>query len=378
MRAFLAILLALAAIAALPTVALAHGGMQEEPTPALGMGPAGGHGAEELEIPDVRLTLPEHATLGGMITVRARLTDPHDGEPIPGATVTFEMPALWGEEFQGHMAIGIATTDENGVASITTQLRTSGDVEISAAFAGGGGFGPVEGGGSLEVAGSRQLYSPTAGIRVPGLNLWVLAGVIGVVWALYFLVGLRILAIARATRLAISHDVSGEPTVTRRQFFGRLLPLGAQAGIAALGTGLVAVVARSPRTHGNLMAPPSTGAYRRTPLAHVGQTMEMREMPAPLTRQVSFSKEVLPIFLANGGPHVAQPKNSPPPGGLRLDAYEHVMAREGVVVPGKPDKSEIIDHLLSPAMQMPPSIPPLPNEQIQVIVTWIAQGARDN
>ncbi len=54
------------------------------------------------------------------------------------------------------------------------------------------------------------------------------------------------------------------------------------------------------------------------------------------------------------------------------------MAKEGVVVPGKPERSEMIEHLLSPAMQMPPSVPPLPADQIQLIVTWIAQGARDN
>jgi len=29
-------------------------------------------------------------------------------------------------------------------------------------------------------------------------------------------------------------------------------------------------------------------------------------------------------------------------------------------------------------MQVPPSAPPLPDEQIQLIVSWIAQGARDD
>jgi hypothetical protein len=101
-------------------------------------------------------------------------------------------------------------------------------------------------------------------------------------------------------------------------------------------------------------------------------------MPEPLAREVSFREEVLPIFLAYGGPHVVQPRNSPPPGGLRLDAYEHIMSRDGIVVPGEPEESELIEHLLSPGMQMPPSVPPMPDERIRLIVTWIAQGARDN
>ena len=61
-----------------------------------------------------------------------------------------------------------------------------------------------------------------------------------------------------------------------------------------------------------------------------------------------------------------------------LDSYEHLMAKEGVVVAGDPEASELMEHLLSPGMQMPPSVPPLPDEVIQVIVTWIAQGAKNN
>ncbi len=101
-------------------------------------------------------------------------------------------------------------------------------------------------------------------------------------------------------------------------------------------------------------------------------------MPPPLDREVSFSREVLPVFMTHGGPHVVLPESSPPPGGLRLDTYEQVMAKEGVVVPGKPEASELVEHLLSPGMQMPPSVPPLPDDVIQVIVTWISQGAKDN
>lgn len=126
------------------------------------------------------------------------------------------------------------------------------------------------------------------------------------------------------------------------------------------------------------MAPPQTADFSRSPVARIGQPMDMRAMPEPLSRSVSFSKDVLPIFQRHGGPHVVRPVSSPPPGGLMLDSYEHLMAKEGVVVPGKPEKSELIEHLLSVGMQMPPSVPPLPVEVIQIIVTWIAQGAKDD
>lgn len=381
-RAAVVVLVALAAVPLGSRVALAHGEM-EEPEPEATAGPREGeaaHEGEELETPVLELRVPEEAELGGTITIRAVLTDPHDGAPVRGAPITFETPAVWGEELQGHIVIGTAETDRSGVATITTQLRTSGDVQLEAVFGGGGGFAPATSEASLAVRGTRQLYSPKAGIRVPWLNLWVLAGVIAFVWTLYFLVGLRVLAIARpSSRGGAEAPVLPAPgTTTRRQFLGRLLPVGAQAGIASLGAGLVTVVARSPRTHGNLMAPPSTVDYRRTPVAHVGHVTEMRAMPPPLDREVSFSREVLPVFMTHGGPHVVLPESSPPPGGLRLDTYEQVTAKEGVVVPGKPEASELVEHLLSPGMQMPPSVPPLPDDVIRVIVTWISQGAKDN
>ncbi len=377
--------LALLGVVLAPGPALAHGEMDEPP--GGGMTTEPGHGAEgggEVEIPNLVIRVPEEGELGDTITVRATLTDPHDDAPIPDAVVIFEAPAVWGDELRGHMVIGAATTDRKGTATIRTELRSSGDVEITAVFQGGGGFGPVEGSGMVDVHGDAPLYEPKAGLHIPWLNLWVLAAVIGLVWTIYFLVGLRVLAIARPIQVGEGFgSARADPSVragavSRRGFLARALPLGLQAGVAAIGAGLVTVVGRSPRTHGNLMAPPATAAYHRTPVARVGQMMEMREMPPPLGREVSFSQEVLPIFLASGGPHVVAPENSPPPGGLRLDSYEGVMAKEGVVVPGKPEKSELLEHLLSIGMQMPPSLPPLPDEQIQLIATWIAQGARNN
>lgn len=372
---------AIVALVVLPATAWGHGGMEEEPGQAQGVTEPG-HGAEgEAEVPLIELEVPDGAELGSHVTLRATLTDPHDGRPIRGASILFQAPAVWGEEIRGWMSLGVATTDRRGTASVMTQVRSSGEVEVRAVFLGGDGFAPASGSAHLDVHGDAQLYEPAVGIRVPWLNLWVLAAVIGLVWGMYLLVGLRVLAIARPRPAVVAEGPgSTRPApgaTSRRSFLARSLPLGAQVGIAAIGTGLVALVARSPRTHGNLMAPPATLDYHRTPVARVGGTMEMRPMPMPLDRPVSFSREVLPIFLANGGPHVVAPEHSPPPGGLRLDSYEEVMAKEGVVVPGKPEASELVEHLLSVGMQMPPSVPPLPEEQIQLIVTWIAQGAHD-
>lgn len=389
-RTAAAVVIVILALVVLPATAWGHGDMEEEPGQEQGATEPG-HGTEEgteegaegeAEVPLIELYVPDEAELGSHVTLRATLTDPHDGSPIPGASMLFQAPVVWGEEIRGWMLIGVATTDQNGTASLTTQVRSSGEVEMRAVFLGGSGFAPASGSAHLDVHGDAQLYEPSVGLRVPWLNLWVLAAVIGLVWGTYLLVGVRVLAIARPGPAVVAEG-PGSTTpapgdTSRRSFLARALPFGAQAGIAVIGAGLVGLVARSPRTHGNLMAPPATVDYHRTAVARVGRLMEMRPMPMPLDRPVSFSREVLPIFLANGGPHVVAPEHSPPPGGVWLDSYEGVMAKEGVVVPGKPEQSELVEHLLSVGMQMPPSVPPLPEDQIQLIVTWIAQGADDD
>lgn len=362
-----------------PAAAWAHGEMEEEPgnEETQHVASEDRHGSREAT--ELELRLPEEARLGDHVRLETVLMEhgEHGDEALGGVPVTFEAPAVWGEEIQGPMVLGTATTDEDGTAWIEIEVRTSDEVEVTASFYGDEEHRPSAASGELMVEGTKQLYAPTVGLRVPWLNLWVLAAAIALVWGLYLVAGSRILAIARAPA-ARGEAEPTRPATTRRDFLRRALPYGAVAGVAALGAGLVGIVARSPRTHGNLMAPPATQRYARTPVAFVGQRLEMREMPPPLDREVSFSREVLPIFLQNAGPHVVMPEHSPPPGGVMLDTYNHVMAMDGVVVPGHPEESELVEHLLSPAMQMPPSVPPLPGEQIQLVVTWIAQGAKDN
>jgi hypothetical protein len=42
------------------------------------------------------------------------------------------------------------------------------------------------------------LYRSTAGIQVPGLNVWLIVAVVSTVWLILFSVAVRVIAIARA------------------------------------------------------------------------------------------------------------------------------------------------------------------------------------
>ncbi len=371
LAAALPILLGLA-----PTAAFAHGEDEHE-EPPVEEAPMAEPGHRAMPV-DLHLNVPEEVVLGEKVRLEATLTDA-DGEPIPDVPVTFLMPMAWGEEIAGEAVLGTALTDHEGVATLTTDMRRSGPASVIARFEGDAGYRPASETMEMTIVGDRQLYTPQVGLRVPGVGSWLLIAVVAGVWFLFLVVSGRILAIARAGRaIAVAESPAGG--LRRREFLARLavVPLGMSAAVAGIGTGLVGLILRSPRTHENLHLPPHRPDYGRTPYAWVGKRTPVREMPAILERPVSFSEEVFPILLLKGGPHSAPPRNQEPPHGIRLDSYEHIMEMEGLVVPGKPEESDLVTVLLDPAMQMPPSSLGLPDPEIQLIASWVAQGAQDN
>ncbi len=392
--------------------ALAHGDeheplpVEEAPEPAPTM-PMPGPRQQRLT-PTLELRAPAEAALGEVLRLEAVLLDP-EGMPIAGAPVTFVADAGWGE-VTGEMVLGTVLTDDRGVAVLRTDLRRAGEVTLGARFPGDERFEPAETPATVTVEGDRQLYTPQVGIALPGLGAWWLLVLVGSVWGVYLLVARQVVGIARAAEPAVDPAVAGNmatsPEPDRRRFLTRfLVPAGLTAGVAALGSGLLGLIARSPTTHGNrqpyALGWSAAARHRLTPVARVGNEPPMRPLPPLLDREVSFAGEVLPILLEKGGPHTHPPANSPPPHGVRLDSYEALVgAGEGehgepegahaeeepaggephghqLVVPGKPEESLLVMMLLDRARQMPPSIP-LSDGEIQLIASWIAQGARNN
>lgn len=400
---------ALIAFAAPP--ALAHG-EGPETIPAEGSAPGGPmepgqpgmepRPSERAAVTELRLRAVGEPGLGETVRLEAVLVDA-EGMPVEGAPIAFFQDASYAGVSRPAW-LGTAWTDHDGVAAIATELRSSGPLSFSARFEGDAAHRPAETAVELEVTGSAQLYRPDVGLRVPGLGAWWLLVIVGFVWGLYLLVARQVVGIARAGR---APDQVGEAGMPRRGFLRAfLVPAGLAAGVASLGSGLLTILARSPRTHGNVGQPWGTAArHRLTPVAFVGER-EAPALPPILSREVSFREEVLPILLEKGGPHTHPPMNSPPPHGVRLDSYEALMmgaeedahAEEDVhaeedahgaetsdeephghqlVVPGKPEESLLVTMLVDPAHRMPPGVP-LSREEIQIIASWVAQGAKDN
>ena len=144
------------------------------------------------------IAVPSQATVGHPVQARVSLHSAGDGSAIANAPVTFYSEASFAG-VTGDVELGRSVTDENGVAILNYQPRSAGDHQIRVAYASPGDGEPEVTTISVSVAGGpQQLYRSTAGIQIPGLNVWLLiAGVTGV-WAILFSVALRVIAIARA------------------------------------------------------------------------------------------------------------------------------------------------------------------------------------
>jgi mono/diheme cytochrome c family protein len=104
-----------------------------------------------------------------------------------------------------------------------------------------------------------------------------------------------------------------------------------------------------------------------------------RAAPAEGAAEVDFNRDVLPILAANcfacHGPDAEKRKAD-----LRLDVRTGAVGKGGVIVPGKPEQSELIDRLTAADAEgrMPPpkAGPRLTPEQVKVLRAWVEQGAQ--
>ncbi len=153
----------------------------------------GGHPATA-EGPTITLELPPELAVGKETTLLATLS--RSGGPLPGADVMFlATVAFAGTE--GEVVLGRAVTDGQGVARLTYLPRSQGEIDIHARFLGDGQLGRAEVSRAVVVRPGPQLYQEAAGVRIPGIGLWLLVAVLACVWATYLTVMVILGMIAR-------------------------------------------------------------------------------------------------------------------------------------------------------------------------------------
>ena len=108
--------------------------------------------------------------------------------------------------------------------------------------------------------------------------------------------------------------------------------------------------------------------------------LDLNSPPAPAEANamaaVSFADEIMPIFEARCWECHSEESAEL---GLKLESYESAMAGSDygtVIEPGDADGSLLIDMMTSG--DMPEDGDPVPPEEIELIKTWIAEGAENN
>lgn len=190
-----ALLALLALVATLGTVT-ADAGHGDEKQPATGA-------SAEMEA-----QFPPEMDLGQRTTLEVRL---HGSGAVPGAEVVFVSPVRFAGT-EGEAVLGRAVTDAEGMARLTYLPRREGETTIIARFAGNGQYGATEVSGQTVVRPGGPQYTPRAGVRVPGINVGLLAAVLGAVWATYLMVMGLVWRIARrGHQLAATPPEGGRP-----------------------------------------------------------------------------------------------------------------------------------------------------------------------
>ncbi len=175
--------------------------------------PTAALGQSALEPTAISVGAPSQASLGDVVTLQARLVD-SSGAPVRKANVEFVVPRSF-LDAQDDVVVASALTNQEGVALATWQVRSTGDLTMMARFGGSQSYAGSTASTQLSSTGDRQLYTPAAGVLIPGLNqapawwpagLWPLPSawpvvlVLLIVWSLYGVAAVQLFRIVRAGR----------------------------------------------------------------------------------------------------------------------------------------------------------------------------------
>src|SRR3990170_4720298 len=146
----------------------------------------------------LKVVAPTNLTAGDSVDIQAVLHSADDGEAVPEATITFYMDGSFGG-VDSEVMLGQAITDKDGVAHLSYLPRTAGEHQVHVEYLTPGESEPQVATWSHDVSGApHQFYRSSAGVQIPGLNVWLLIAVVASVWAILLSVALRVVAIANA------------------------------------------------------------------------------------------------------------------------------------------------------------------------------------
>jgi hypothetical protein len=145
---------------------------------------------------EVEISAPKEGQVGHEVQIRVTLRSSGDGVPIADAEVTLLREASFARVV-GDVELARAATDQNGVAILLYEPTVAGEQNLKLEYTPPDGAEPQTAALTISVAEGPQIQRSSAGIRVPGLNVWALIAVLSAVWAILFTTALLMVRIGR-------------------------------------------------------------------------------------------------------------------------------------------------------------------------------------
>jgi hypothetical protein len=145
---------------------------------------------------EVEISAPKVGQVGHEVQIRVTLRSSGDGAPIAGTEVTLLREASFARVV-GDVELARGVTDQSGVAILPYEPTVAGEQNLMLQYTPSDGAERQTAALTISVAEGPQIQRSTAGIRVPGLNVWALIAVLSAVWAILFTTALLIVRIGR-------------------------------------------------------------------------------------------------------------------------------------------------------------------------------------
>lgn len=145
---------------------------------------------------ELRLTAPATAAIGDVVSVQVTIVDA-DGEPVAGARLLLSERVSFLDAKPESAAVAGATSDAAGVAVITFLARREGTRSLTVSYAGDAAHAPASVTIELPVAPGGPVYHVELPSSIPGVNRFLVIGVLVAVWGTMLIVALHVVGIAR-------------------------------------------------------------------------------------------------------------------------------------------------------------------------------------
>src|SRR5680860_1274175 len=165
---------------------------------------------------EIEVTSPSHSELGSTSEITVKLTDADSSGPVAEAEVVLYQTTDFGGQ-SGKVRVAHSTTDADGIAQLRWVERSSGSKDYTVEYSGPGESSPE--GIAIHVGEGSQLYRSQEGLKLPGIGVSSIIGLLVLIWGTLFIAAALVFAVVRAGRDDPSDNWTVEAEAPSRRRF---------------------------------------------------------------------------------------------------------------------------------------------------------------